>query len=201
MSRRSSESREFSATPLDWLVASGRSALYGSFFARHAERELFPGVLLIVLPLIALLCGPDIPVWPRSRRPDKNVWPTRALDVGIIIFTLIAIVVALLPLHGADVPTMLAVVCASVRFAPWLRTRIARSRFTMEESSAALWIVIGVLGSFGEHAFLHSFLFRVVEPFRASRVPARWAMIAYVGLAVWAAIGATRFRKGAIALI
>jgi hypothetical protein len=66
---------------------------------------------------------------------------------------------------------------------------------------ALLWVAIGFVGSFGERSFLHSFLFRVVEPFRATRTPARWAIIAYCGLAILVAIGASRFRRTRYALL
>lgn len=51
------------------------------------------------------------------------------------------------------------------------------------------WIVLGFIGSLGTHNIFHRFLFRHVIGFRAIRVPARWAMIAYVGLALLVAIG------------
>lgn len=52
----------------------------------------------------------------------------------------------------------------------------------------ALWIAIGVLGSLGLHFFFHEFLYGAVPGFRAIRVPARWAVIAYVGAAVLIAL-------------
>ena len=58
-----------------------------------------------------------------------------------------------------------------------------------EEWCATLWIAIGVLGSFGLNAFFHQFLYRYVTVFQSIRVPARWAVIAYIGIAVWMAIG------------
>jgi hypothetical protein len=66
---------------------------------------------------------------------------------------------------------------------------------------ATIWIAIGFIGSFGERSFLHSFLFRVIEPFRATRTPARWAIIAYCGLAIWMAIGASKLPRLRIALL
>lgn len=66
-------------------------------------------------------------------------------------------------------------------FAVAARTRAA--------ATALLWIVIGFIGSLGTHNVFHRFLFRHVLGFRAIRVPARWAMIAYVGLAIAVAIG------------
>jgi len=49
---------------------------------------------------------------------------------------------------------------------------------------ALLWIAIGVIGSLGTHTFFHRFLFNHVPGFRAMRVPARWANIGYVGMAI-----------------
>src|SRR5205814_2290892 len=40
------------------------------------------------------------------------------------------------------------------------------------------------------------FLFQYVPGFRATRVPARWAMIAYAGLVPWAACGAAAVARG-----
>jgi hypothetical protein len=53
---------------------------------------------------------------------------------------------------------------------------------------ALAWIVLGFLGSLGLHMFFHRFLFDYVPGFRAIRVPARWAAVAYVGLAMLIAI-------------
>jgi hypothetical protein len=53
---------------------------------------------------------------------------------------------------------------------------------------ALLWIVIGFLGSLGLNFVFHEFLFGAVPGFRAVRVPARWAVIAYIGLAMLIAL-------------
>lgn len=53
---------------------------------------------------------------------------------------------------------------------------------------ALLWIVIGFLGSLGLNFAFHEFLFGAVPGFRAVRVPARWAVIAYLGLAMLIAL-------------
>jgi hypothetical protein len=54
----------------------------------------------------------------------------------------------------------------------------------------ALWVSIGFLGSLGLHSFFHKFLYEHFEVFKSQRVPARWAMICYVGLALLAGLGA-----------
>lgn len=53
---------------------------------------------------------------------------------------------------------------------------------------ALLWIAIGLAGSFGLNFVFHEFLFGAVPGFRAIRAPARWAVIAYIGLAIAIAI-------------
>src|SRR5947209_3676469 len=80
-----------------------------------------------------------------------------------------------------------------------LRDWFAESRFTTEEWSGLIWIAIGVIGSLGLHALLHSFLYRHVEAYRSLRVPARWAIIAYLGLIIWSSLGVDlllRARRG-----
>jgi hypothetical protein len=54
---------------------------------------------------------------------------------------------------------------------------------------ALAWLTLGFLGSLGLHTFFYRFLFAYVPGFRAIRVPARWAMVAYVGLALLVALG------------
>ena len=65
---------------------------------------------------------------------------------------------------------------------------IAARKRTAYVALALLWIVIGFLGSLGLNFELHTFLFGAVPGFRAIRVPARWAVIAYVGMAILIAL-------------
>jgi hypothetical protein len=53
---------------------------------------------------------------------------------------------------------------------------------------AVLWIAIGFCGSLGLNFEFHSFLFGAVPGFRSIRAPARWAVIAYIGMAVLVAL-------------
>jgi hypothetical protein len=64
---------------------------------------------------------------------------------------------------------------------------VSRKRLP-ELALALLWIVIGFLGSLGLNFEFHSFLFGAVPGFRAIRVPARWAVIAYIGLGMLIAL-------------
>ncbi len=58
MKRDRADAMYYSATWKDWLIAPRRSALYGGLSdarARHDERSLFPGVMLLVLAASGLL--------------------------------------------------------------------------------------------------------------------------------------------------
>lgn len=68
---------------------------------------------------------------------------------------------------------------------------------TAYRSIALTWIALGFIGSLGLHAFFHRFLFTHVPGFRAIRVPARWAAIAYVGLAILVAVAVAAMQRRA----
>ncbi|MEA2165243.1 MAG: hypothetical protein QOK37_3370 [Thermoanaerobaculia bacterium] len=103
---------------------------------------------------------------------------------------------------SSDVPMVILIVAIIARFAlqlpkglsgdtmQSLRTAAARSRIPIEIWVMLLWIILGVLGSLGLHAFVHTFLYDRLTMFRSMRVPARWATVAYVGLAGASACGA-----------
>ncbi|HEV7919652.1 MAG TPA: hypothetical protein VGR02_02560 [Thermoanaerobaculia bacterium] len=101
-------------------------------------------------------------------RVDAKVDPERWLFPGVLSLVLCA--VALLE-RGAGSP------------AGPDRLR-AGPTFTV----AAVWILLGFIGSLGLHTVFHRFLFTYVPGFRAIRVPARWAAIAYVGIAILVAV-------------
>jgi len=53
-----------------------------------------------------------------------------------------------------------------------------------------LWTALGFFGSLGLNGWFHPLLFNALGVFRGIRVPARWAVIAYFGIAILAALGA-----------
>jgi hypothetical protein len=55
-----------------------------------------------------------------------------------------------------------------------------------------IWALTGFLGTFGMNFFFHRALYTFVPLFRSVRVPARWAMVCYLGLALLAGLGAHR---------
>ena len=66
---------------------------------------------------------------------------------------------------------------------------------------ALAWVALGFAGSLGLHSFFHRFLFEWVPGFRAIRVPARWAVVAYVGLALLVALGTEALGRARWAVI
>jgi hypothetical protein len=60
--------------------------------------------------------------------------------------------------------------------------------FLRKRALPLLWILIGFLGSLGLHFEFHTFLYGAMPGFRAIRVPARWAVIAYIGISMLIAL-------------
>jgi hypothetical protein len=58
-----------------------------------------------------------------------------------------------------------------------------------------VWIFIGVWGSIGVNGWFHQLLFDAAPAFKAVRAPARWAAIAYAGLAILLAVTTARARR------
>ncbi len=70
-----------------------------------------------------------------------------------------------------------------------------RTQRRRELALSVAWIALGFFGSLGIHFVLHRYLFRHVPGFRGIRVPARWAMIAYVGLSMSIALSVAALAK------
>ena len=58
-----------------------------------------------------------------------------------------------------------------------------------------VWLVAGFVGSLGVNFFFHRFLFERVPLFQAVRSPARWAMVACLGLSLLGGLGAKRLAE------
>lgn len=208
MVRTEEEVRSGSASWMNWLVPGRLNRMYGRVARDNvyeAERQLFPGLLVVFLAGTALLFWKREETRPSAPPPVAAPRPLArlALDVGIVAALTLAWATTvsdrieikvggtqLFAADSPDIPVMAALVLALIRFARPLRAAAARSRFNEGAWVAALWIAVGILGSFGLDGFLYTFFYRRFEPFQAMRVAARFAIIAYVGLAVWGAMGA-----------
>lgn len=60
---------------------------------------------------------------------------------------------------------------------------------------AVILLVTGFFGSLGMNFPFHRLLFEIILPFRSIRAPARWSMICYVGLALFAGWGTLQLTK------
>lgn len=200
-----------------WLVAANRSWVYGRLGENTewqiTENQLFPGLMAL------FLTGAAIVLTPRRPRVDPDPKPVsprllRTLDVLFVTLALLSILSLMTPrfaisvgrpllaVRGPDIPIMLLLVVTMIRLSlrmprtmggedgSTLRDVIARSRFPVEAWMAAVWFLVGFLGSFGFRSFLFPFLFKRVSVFQSLRAAPRFAVIAYVGLAVFVAIGA-----------
>jgi len=213
MTRWEGEAMEGSAQWQDWIMTTPRNVVWGRMVtddeASAHERRLFPGVFALLIALAALrFTKRERTATSPPPSPDEEVRArriTRWLDGAMVIFAIGAYLgaasrdvhiswhrITLLGYKGGDGPAMLCLIALVIRLAMtgWLRRKVASSRFPLDAWAAALWIAIGVAGSFGMRFFFHAFLFRHLIIYQSIRVPARWAVITYAGLSVWIAIGA-----------
>ena len=210
MKRSYAETLPYSAHWRDWFTPPRENKLYGGLTpdeAYEGEHPLFPGFVVLMLSGCALL--------------QRGVETSRAkrillgtLDVAIIVSAVITILtiahgsvdwhiggLRILAVEGSSDPAMACMIFLLIR----LVIRVPSIRQPDDEALiAALWIALGILGSFGLRTVFHRFLFDHVPPFQSIRVPARWSTIAYVGLSMLAAIGTAalmrRFVRGRIVL-
>ncbi len=215
--RNVEETRDYSAQLKDWMNADPRNHLWRGFseFPTPGERALFPGLLLLALPLAALLLSPrgeEVPPDVRERPPSPRV--LRALDAVALVSGFVAVFAASpagihVRLAGREVfkatepwrAAAVFLVAVGVRW--WLaypaalpfvsRRRLADSVRAIRREEAVVvggfLALVGFFGSFGVRFPFHRLLFETVFLFRSIRVPARWSMIAYLGLALLAGAG------------
>jgi hypothetical protein len=200
-----------------WLVTTNRSFVYGRFTSewQTTENQLFPGLVALFLTGAAIVLTPRRRVAEPTAEVAQAPRFLRALDVLVIGMAMLAVMSLMTPrfaitafgrplvaVRGPDIPFMLLVVLTLVRLSirmprnmggadgSTLRDVIARSRFPVEAWMAVVWFLVGFLGSFGFRSFFFAFLFRRISVFQSIRAAPRFAVIAYVGLAVLVAIGA-----------
>lgn len=168
------ETLQFSATVKDWLVAPVQSRWYARYLFDpevNPERWLFPGGLVLVLACVGAITGL------MGRRSALPVQPAGT------------------PAFRGDVRSdERRSASGSMPAAGGLQARPPMARAT---SVALLWALLGFVGSLGLNTFFGRLLFEYVPLFKGIRVPARWAFIAYTGLALLAAIGIARISRRA----
>ncbi len=207
MERGETEVLFYSANWEDWLVPAQRSRLYGDLEpARHAlpERALFPGLLIVLLSGIGLIAArrdemPDAVAETEWRRLPRWVGPL--LDFLVVVLLATALVRANVDGTAANrvrldlEPRLLAAAFILLAVRLLLIRDGAVLRWMRRRYSFGVWVgiamvLLGVIASFGLNAWLHKLLFEILPQFRGIRVPARWSVVAYAGLAVTGGLGA-----------
>lgn len=215
--RSEAEALDFSARPAHWLTADPLNKLWDGLGVSPAPGELalFPGLLPLLLALAAVVLvrpGPEPDVAAPARAPRRGL--LLALDAIAVLFGTVALLASaesgFVVRHGSRVllsATKTArpvAVLGLVLLVRWMlawpvafpfRGRNLLDSFRRARRPEALHVglafaLIGFFGSFGMRFPFHAVLFRVLPPFRSIRVPARWAMMADLGLALLAGLGA-----------
>ncbi|MCM3871052.1 MAG: hypothetical protein ND895_10210 [Pyrinomonadaceae bacterium] len=216
--RRVWEIQTNSAWPIHWLSAEERNKLWhgmGAGIVDGYKFRLFPGLLPLLLSLAALL--PGKPFAGRSVTPGEDSsakkW-LRRLD-AIILIALVAATFAIgfgdtdfyhgifRYLTSARVLAVLVVVVIArlcLAYPSLLRRGECANLLETIRSSRrgdAFWVgvvltIVGFCYSLGWNFFFYRVVYDLLPVFRSMRVPTRGAMVAYLGLALLAGLGAQR---------
>jgi len=219
LARSVTETSRLSADVYSYFTASQAQA-WGSRLANvypKPEGELFPGLVTIVLAVVGLLWGdprprhPDVssPLGEMSRGRRWLVWGASGVAVGHAVAVIAAVLLRRVTLHVLVFDISLGNVTqlllrAAVAFAlvlwlsPTARHRAGRffwSRgFYAAALGAAVWLSLGpvprVMGRPLDLASPYRLLWDAVPGFDGLRVPARFAMIATLMLAILGGYGA-----------
>jgi hypothetical protein len=223
MKREAEEVMWGSANWTDWLTPTFASKTYGDLIPSdktHPERHLFPGLFVLFLTAAAIVMYEGPSPAPSEHPLPRERGRLRAMDAAIVILAIVSYWGAITPSHyvlrwwgirilsvsSSDLPLTFLLILIFIRL--WIARPLAwrqgPSRLPIAFWIGVLWIAIGVLGSFGLNTFFHSMLYHRIQAFQSIRVPARWAVIAYVGLALTAGFGAAalmRLRRATAFLI
>lgn len=222
--RSADEAFGYSARFDHWLTADPLNRLWNGlgYVPVPGELALFPGLLPLLLALAALLLVRPSREAPRTA-PAKP--PRRGLLVFLDAVSVAAGAVALLAsspsglvirregeiVFSATRPARAFTVLSIALLVRWLiawpsvfpfRGRNLLDSVRGARRPEALLVglsfaVLGFLGSFGMRLPFHALLRELVPPFRSIRVPARWAMMADLGLALLAGLGALALARAA----
>lgn len=228
--RNPEETLFYSAKPIDWLVGEYRSKIWSklNMAIRGPEKALFPGVLPPLLALAAFfLVEPASGTYEgevAERRLLRRV--VLFLDAVVIVCAILIVRISgyevlkvrvfgyyLLELYNASPIFVVLVTVLIIRILiaypevfrrarePNILASLRSSRRSEAFWVGITWTVVGFLGSLGMNFYFHQFLYQYISLFRSIRVPARWAMICFVGLALLAGMGAREFSCRAAKLI
>lgn len=219
--RNPQEALFYSASPIDWLVGEYRNKIWyrlNESLRLVGEKALFPGLLPPLLALAAVFLiepGQQEDAPGRASKKLLVLLDAAAIVCGILLITISGYGFFKLRVFGfylfqthetAWVGTallLILVVRCLLAYPEVIKRPQQRNMFDSLRSDrrsdafwlGVLWAVIGFAGSLGMNFFFHRFLYEHVPLFRSIRVPARWAMICYLGLALLAGLGAKQLQE------
>jgi hypothetical protein len=211
LARSLSETTRLSADVYSYATASTAQRFWGTRIADvfvKPEGELFPGVVPVLLALIGVVFGSGArPPKPEGRKWAGELfyllaWGHFIAAAAVIVFRRLTLDLWLFDVRLGDATQLLfrggIAYALALWLSPALRARAAafmRSRgFFVLALAAAMWLSLGpspqVLGRQLDLASPYRFLWNHVPGFEGLRVPARFAMIVVLMLAVLASFGA-----------
>ncbi len=225
--RGEAETLVYSAKLIHWLTADDKNRIWSGLGVSPPpfELALFPGLALLLLALAALLLArPDPDGAPAAGSPPPPRLALTLLD-GAAVLTAVVMLLACSPagfkpalfghrLLSASDPTRAVVLLSLLLFVRWwlaypraftffrevsLRMSVRNGRRPEALAVGSIWAITGFFGSLGLNTPFHRFLYESVFFFRSIRAPARWAMVADVGLALLAGVGALLLARAASA--
>jgi hypothetical protein len=211
--RSLAETRRFSADVYAYFTADPNLRLWGPILQAwpHAEGLLFPGLTIVVLAVIAVVAAAGGPPLYRASGDPKRV----ALRVALAL--LACVILGLLLGYSIRLPGLkitsfsrIAIVGAVAVTLVLVFSRSARAAFAEWLRSPAAWLLLvtlfAIAMSFGPDihakgrsvtgANIYTLFYDYVPGFDGLRVPARYAMIAALGLAGLAGLGVAAIERG-----
>ncbi|HKZ81777.1 MAG TPA: DUF4214 domain-containing protein [Pyrinomonadaceae bacterium] len=217
------EARFFSARLIHWFVPSFRNRMWHGLNAqaRAGEKELFPGFVPLLLMLASVFLvrarGDNDNLELRRIRSGRVaiLLDLVIINCGVLFvtisgygfFKLRILGVYLFRLYNPYIVLAIGGVALIARLMlayPVLLTGPTQgsllASIRSERRSDAFWIgiiwtVTGFAGSLGMNCLFYRTLYEFVPFFRSIRVPARWAMICYVGLVILAGLGTSQLAQ------
>jgi hypothetical protein len=218
--RRIEDVKSESAWPIHWLSVEVRNKFWSGFGSNINEGwkfKLFPGLLPLLLSLAALVM---IEPAQAGARVDKALKSKRLL-FWLDALTVLSLAIAIMAIgfEGLNVFRGLFNHVTSERALSLLlvailtRLCLAYPSFLRRGDNASLietlrsprrteafwlglvWVIVGFCYSLGWNFFVYRILYDVVPLFKGMRVVTRGAMIAYLGIALLAGLGAKRLSE------
>ena len=197
-----------SPSPMSWFSAEQRTKLWQDF-GNHIPggHKLFPGLLTLLLAFASFRLPPALTNHDGSKSWRRRLVPW--LDSLAVVATVVAVlaigygdksfrlfglqIIRTTPATPKDALLIIAVLLAFRLMMAQAVKSVHHKRVEVEAYAIGLiWTVWGFIGSLGANVPINTVLYDQLIIFRSVRIPARNAMICYLGLAVLSGLGVLR---------